>query len=53
MFRETLLDSDSIIEERCAAVIIDRPVVNIDEPFDLELAEFILARGQADGAAKG
>ena len=53
VFRETLLDSDSIIEERCAAVVIDRPVVNIDEPFDLELAEFILARSQADGAAKG
>lgn len=42
--RETLVDKGQILEERCAAVIIDRPLVNIDEPFDLELAEFLFAR---------
>lgn len=42
--RETVVDKAQIMEERCAAVIIDRPLVNIDEPFDLELAEFLLQR---------
>jgi len=40
--RETLVDRGHIIEEGCAAVIVARPVVNIDEPFDLELAEFLM-----------
>jgi hypothetical protein len=30
-----------IIEEKCKAVIIDRPVVNIDDQHELELAEFM------------
>lgn len=42
--RETLLENNTIIEENCAAVIIDRPIVNIDEPFELELAEWLLSR---------
>jgi CMP-N,N'-diacetyllegionaminic acid synthase len=42
--RETLLAHSSIIEHQCAAVVIDRPVVNIDEPWDLELAEFLLSK---------
>ena len=42
--RQTLLEEGHIIERDCAAVIIDRPVVNIDEPFDLELAEWLLER---------
>jgi CMP-N-acetylneuraminic acid synthetase len=42
--RETLLERSVILEEKCAAVILDRPLVNIDEPFDLELAEFLLER---------
>jgi len=42
--RETIIDKSYILEEDCAAVIIGRPIVNIDEPFDLELAEFLLNR---------
>lgn len=42
--RETLIDRGHIIEEGCAAVVVARPVVNIDEPFDLELAEFLMTR---------
>jgi len=30
-------------------VIIERPIVNIDEPFELELAEWLLSR--RDGVA--
>ena len=42
--RETLITHRQIIEKNCCAVIIDRPVVNIDEPFDLEFAEFLMLR---------
>lgn len=42
--RATLVDDGQIIERDCAAVIVDRPVVNIDEPFELELAEWLLSR---------
>ena len=42
--RKTLVDKGLIMEEHCAAVIIDRPVVNIDEPLDIEFAEFLLER---------
>jgi CMP-N-acetylneuraminic acid synthetase len=42
--RDALLGDDAIIGDDCAAVIVDRPIVNIDEPFDLELAEFLLER---------
>lgn len=48
--RETVVDKLQIMEERCAAVIIDRPLVNIDEPFDLELAEFLLQREKRIGS---
>lgn len=46
--REALLNHGEILERDCAAVVIDRPVVNIDEPFEIELAEFLLGR-QANG----
>lgn len=42
--RETLVERGNIIESDCAALVIDRPVVNIDEPLDLELAAFLLDR---------
>lgn len=45
LHRDTLLVHGSIIERHCATVVIDRPVVNIDEPWDLELAELLLTRG--------
>ena len=43
--RSTLIDDGHIIEDDCVAVVIERPVVNIDEPFDLEMAEFLIGRG--------
>ncbi len=42
--RETLVDQGHIVEDDCVAVTVDGFVVNIDEPFELELAEFMLAR---------
>ena len=45
--RETMMDKGYILEEDCAAVIIERPLVNIDEPFDLVLAEFLINREKA------
>lgn len=47
--RECLVDRGHIVEEDCAAVLIERFVVNIDEPFELELAEFLLGRGGDEG----
>jgi len=47
--REALIGAGQILEQDCAAVIIDRPVVNIDEAFELELAEFLLARQNSGG----
>jgi hypothetical protein len=37
------------MEDDCIAVVIDRPLVNIDEPFELELAEWLLAREVGNG----
>jgi CMP-N,N'-diacetyllegionaminic acid synthase len=42
--RQTLVDEGKVLGDDCIAVVIERPVVNIDEPFDLELAEFLLQR---------
>lgn len=42
--RETLVDRGHIVEDGCVAVVVERPVVNIDEPFDLELAAFLMTR---------
>lgn len=42
--REAVVDRGEIVGDDCAAVIIDRPIVNIDDPFELELAEWLLAR---------
>jgi CMP-N-acetylneuraminic acid synthetase len=42
--RATLVDGGTILENDCVAVIIERPVVNIDDLFDLELAKFLLER---------
>lgn len=39
--RRTLIEKGMIIEENCKAVIIDRPVVNIDDRHELEVAEFM------------
>ncbi len=42
--RRTLVERGHIIEEDCAAVVIDREVVNIDDLFELELAEWLMRR---------
>lgn len=42
--RATLVEESHIIEDDCLAVIIDRHVVNIDEPFELDLAEWLMQR---------
>lgn len=40
--RDTLLTDGTIIENDCRPVIIDRPVVNIDEVIDLKFAAFLM-----------
>jgi CMP-N,N'-diacetyllegionaminic acid synthase len=42
--RATVMERASIVERNCAAVVVERTVVNIDEPFNLELAEFLISR---------
>lgn len=39
--REALLQGKTIIEQDCAAVVIDRPVVNIDDELDLRVANLL------------
>lgn len=41
--RRHLLEEGKLLEE-AHGVIIDRPLANIDDPFELELAEWLLAR---------
>jgi CMP-N,N'-diacetyllegionaminic acid synthase len=42
--RALLIEEGHFLGRDCAAVIIDRPMVNIDEPLDLALAELLVAR---------
>lgn len=42
--RDQLLERNRVMEADAIAVIIDREVVNIDDPFELELAEWLLER---------
>lgn len=42
--RKPFLDGAPILDTRCAAVVIDRPVANIDDPFEFKLAEWLLER---------
>lgn len=44
VMRDTLLSNTTIVEDDCAAVVIDGPVANIDEPFDLEIASFLFEK---------
>jgi CMP-N-acetylneuraminic acid synthetase len=43
--RRSLIEQALDTDDDCAAVLIDHFVVNIDEPFELELAEFVYSRG--------
>lgn len=45
--RDTLVDDLHIVEDDCVAVVLDEFQINIDEPVELELAEFVLARRAA------
>jgi len=42
--RDHLVDKGCIIDRHAIAVVVDRPVVNIDDMFELELAEWLLER---------
>lgn len=44
VMRETLMGHGHIIEEDCVAVEIDEYTVDIDDPIEIEFAEFLLAR---------
>jgi len=41
--RATLLERGHVFEEDCVGVPVDRDIVNIDEPADLELARWLVA----------
>ena len=47
--RQTLLEEGTIVEDDCVGVIIKRPLANIDDPIDLEFAEFLYQKGLAFG----
>ena len=40
--RKSLIDNHNLMEENCRALIISRPVVNIDEEHDIQFAEYLL-----------
>jgi len=42
--RVAVVERGEIIGADCAAVVVDRPVVNIDDAFELELADWLLTR---------
>ncbi len=46
--RRHLLDEGRIIDCDAAAVIVKRPVVNIDDPFELRLAEWLATEASSD-----
>ncbi|HQU28275.1 MAG TPA: acylneuraminate cytidylyltransferase family protein [Nitrospirales bacterium] len=48
--RATLIDKGLIIEQDCVGVLIDRPILNIDEPLELALAD-LLASQSSDQAS--
>ena len=44
VMRATLIDENHIFEDDCAGVVTERHVIDINEKFDLELAEFLMRR---------
>lgn len=46
--RQRILEERMILGPRSGAVILDRLMANIDEPFDFELAEWLLSRKHDD-----
>ncbi len=51
--RDQLLVKEYIVEQDCVGVVIDRHIVNIDEAYELDLANFLYAREQAIEAERG
>ena len=49
--RDVVVERCEIIGDDCAAVVVERPVVNIDDAFELELAEWLLARQELQARA--
>lgn len=47
--RGAVIERGTIVEENCAAVVITRPMVNIDEPIEIEMAEWLLNRNEKLG----
>lgn len=43
--RACLVEQRAVLGERCVAAVTEHPVVNIDEPWELDWAEFALERG--------
>ncbi len=43
--REQVVDRRLIVEQDCLGVPMDGPVINIDDPFELEVARWLAARG--------
>ena len=41
--RESLIEKHNLMEQQCIPLVIERPVVNIDEEIDLKLAEVLLS----------
>ncbi|MFK7794697.1 MAG: hypothetical protein AB8B89_05050 [Gammaproteobacteria bacterium] len=41
--RESLVEKNNLMEKQCVPLVIERPVVNIDEEIDLKLAEVLLS----------
>lgn len=42
--RACLMEQKSIKGTRCSAVIVERPLANIDTPFDMEIAEILIRK---------
>lgn len=42
--RRTVIEHRHIVEEDCIGVPVDGPIVNIDDPFELEIARWLAAR---------
>jgi CMP-N-acetylneuraminic acid synthetase len=47
--RTTLMDQGQIVGTRTKPLVIERPLVNIDGPLDLAIAEALFARTRAEG----
>jgi CMP-N-acetylneuraminic acid synthetase len=47
--RESLVDEGNLMQRDCVALVIERDVVNVDEPIDLEFAAFLLDRESRGG----